>query len=207
MRGERRGRNGTKSSSFGSSTMASESSSDTGTGQGRGGVAWGEKAKGPGLQPSPDLQVVQLILGSPIPMVLGFPLCPYYTGISSYWCHHPLVTLQCPREGKVGIQVRRFGDRDGRAETGNSILTASFQFPPLPQVPMPIQGRDRRFTFCMVHSTTGAGRSIPATSHPVTLQVLLTALSGIHNLRFWRLYSSNALASLLHLGNMGREES
>lgn len=46
---------------------------------------------------------------------------------------------------------------------------------------------------------------MPATSHPVTLQVLLTAFSGIHNLRFWRLYSSNALASLLHLGNMGRK--
>lgn len=38
----------------------------------------------------------------------------------------------------------------------------------------------------------------------VTLpQILLTALSGIHNLRFWRLSSPNALASLLYLGNMG----
>lgn len=43
-------------------------------------------------------------------------------------------------------------------------------------------------------------------SHWVTFpQVLLTALSGIHNLRFWRFYSSNALTSLLYLGNMGRE--
>lgn len=64
-----------------------------------------------------------------------------------------------------------------------------------------------------LHTLQGAalqepGDLWPATSHSVTLpQVLLTALSGIHNLRFWRLYSSNALASLLHLGNMGGEES
>jgi hypothetical protein len=43
-----------------------------------------------------------------------------------------------------------------------------------------------------------------AQNSQVTLpQILLTALSGIHNLRFWRFCSSNALASLLYLGNMG----
>lgn len=60
-----------------------------------------------------------------------------------------------------------------------------------------------------LHTLQGAapqepGDLWPATSHIVTLpQVLLTALSGIHNLRFWRLYSSNALASLLYLRNTG----
>lgn len=44
----------------------------------------GEKAEGPGLQPSPDQQVAQLILGSPIPVVLGFIPHPYYIGISSH---------------------------------------------------------------------------------------------------------------------------
>lgn len=42
----------------------------------------------------------------------------------------------------------------------------------------------------------------------VTLpQILLTALSGIYNLRFWRFCSPNAFASLLYLGKTGGEEN
>lgn len=50
-----------------------------------------------------------------------------------------------------------------------------------------------------LHTLCGAGRS--HSSHVTLPQVLLTALGGIHNLRFGRLCPPNALASLLHLGN------
>lgn len=83
-------------------------------------------------------------------------------------------------EGKAGL------------EAGSSC----FQSPPLPLVPMPTQSGERHFTL-----RAEPGGPTRHTSHVTPPQVLLTALGGIHNLRFGRLCPPNALASLLHLGN------
>lgn len=86
MRGERRGRNGTKSSSLGSSTMASESSSDTGT-VGVGGAV--RKDHQTDLQPFDDqinskFNTDPGISGTPLVLTLLLPL-PLHWILSHSW--------------------------------------------------------------------------------------------------------------------------
>lgn len=93
-----------------------------------------------------------------------------------------------------------------KQETPFSLLLFSIS----PTAPGSHANPQHRQAFCTLRGAAlrepGDPRS--PTSHSVTLpQALLTALSGVHNLRFGRLYSSNTLASLLYLGNMGGEES
>lgn len=97
-----------------------------------------------------------------------------------------------------------------------TILTVLvFSFPPdYLLVPMPTHSTDRHFSFCR-EELQEPEDPCPVRIPPLALlctqnsqvplsQILLTALSGVHNLGFWRFCSSNALASLLYLGKRGR---